>query len=257
MIVPMLKGGLCNQMFQIAAGYALSLKMKCPFGINYNLPHHCIQGYHPSKYRDTVYRNIPTTEEIPKVKYSEPRFNYNPLPETDELLYDGYFQSEKYFADCKDDIRRLFTFPEELCSNIKTTFSILKHPVVGVAVRLGDYLKYVDVFGTLELDYYERAKLHICVDDATYILVTDDANGATKKLGKALFSPLMWCNSGNEIKDLYALTLCDSIIMANSSFSWWGAWLGNEKTVVCPKTWFGPKGYHPHDDIYCKNWIRI
>ena len=79
MIIANLKGGLGNQLFQIAAGVAVAKQLGTDFAINYNLRHNCIQGFNPSKYRDTLYKNIPSTDHIPQSVYQEPHFHYSQI----------------------------------------------------------------------------------------------------------------------------------------------------------------------------------
>ena len=62
---------------------------------------------------------------------------------------------------------------------------------------------------------------------------------------------------GNQFYDMCLMTMCDDFIIANSSFSWWGAWLGNRGKVVAPKTWFGKNLNHDTKDLYCENWIKL
>ena len=65
-------------------------------------------------------------------------------------------------------------------------------------------------------------------------------------------------HNSDEIEDLYSLSQCDGVIISNSSFSWWGAWLGKKKyKVISPNRWFGPKGPKNYQDIYKKDWIKI
>ncbi len=78
------------------------------------MKHNCIQGHPPTKYRDNLYKNILVTDGEPSEKYSEPRFEYTPIPRKKDLLIDGYFQSEKYFVEFKDEIKSLFTFPDNI-----------------------------------------------------------------------------------------------------------------------------------------------
>ena len=105
MIVPHLKGGLGNQLFQIAASYAHSLDVNDNFGINYNLPHNLGQGNRAIQYKYNVFSKIKSTSIIPSNIYNEPDFSYNKIPFKKDLVLDGYFQSEKYFKDYKDLIK--------------------------------------------------------------------------------------------------------------------------------------------------------
>lgn len=88
------------------------------------------------------------------------------------------------------------------------------------------------------------------------IVCTDDIESVKKEMNfsKAIYSPF----NNNELEDLYLLTQCDASIICNSSFSWWGAYLGkNKKIVVAPKSWFASDGHKDFHDIYCKDWIII
>ena len=97
MIVPRLKGGLGNQLFQIATAYAQSKIVGTDFAINYNLENSLGAGNKCHHYKDTLYKNIPETDYIPSNVYNEPNFSYNKITDSKDLLLDGYFQSEKYF----------------------------------------------------------------------------------------------------------------------------------------------------------------
>ena len=205
MIVSNIKGGLCNQMFQIAAGYAHAQRCGTFFGINYDMQHNCIQGHPPTKYRDTLYKNILTTDGVPETVYHEPKFEYVPIPETTkDMLIDGYFQPE---------------------------------------------------------DYYERALKKFSMEkmagDSIFILCTDDIQSVNAEfnLDKLGF---IWSNAKSELEDLYIMSQCDSVIMSNSSFAWWGAYLGKRKEkVIAPGIWFGPDGPQDYHDIYLKWWEKI
>jgi hypothetical protein len=104
-----------------------------------------------------------------------------------------------------------------------------------------------------DMDYYQKAM--DIIDAEKYIIISDDIEWCKNNfLGdKFIFSPFT-----NEIEDLYLLMNCNNHIIANSSFSWWGAYLcEKDNKVVSPKTWFGPQGPQDTEDIYIKDWIKL
>lgn len=256
MIVPRLKGGLANQLFSIAAGYSKSIDLKTNFAINYNLPHAGGQGKPPIFYKDTLYQKIESTNEVPTTTFNEPSWSYSPIPNNPDMLIDGYFQSGKHFSSNKEHVKNLFTFPDEIKQKIDKALAKLSKPITGIHVRLGDYLLpgYVTTHLTCQREYFLNALKKID-NNSTLIVTTDDIESYNRyiSLPNAIIS-----NSKSEIEDLYLLSQCDNIIMSNSSFSWWGVFLGKQKNVVCtPDKWFGKDGPPNYQDIYEDSWIKI
>ena len=92
-------------------------------------------------------------------------------------------------------------------------------------------------------------------DDNEFLIFSDDLNLLKQEVNLTNFVNL---ENDNEIEDLYSLSQCDSVIISNSSFSWWGAFLGKKKEkIICPDKWFGPVGPQDSCDIYEDFWIRI
>ena len=174
------------------------------------------------------------------------------------MLLHGY-QSEKYFAEHKEDIKQLFTFPEETKLKISKTLDALKlktclyHRVVGIHVRRGDYLQHLNIHPTCTIEYYKEAISKF--RNSIFIVATDTPLWVKQNLCS---DNVVLCNSPNELEDMYMLSQCDDIIISNSTFAWWGAYLGKEKQqVIAPKIWFGPAGPQDYYDIYNKGWIQI
>ena len=130
MVINNLCGGLGNQLFQIAAGYNLAKNNNDTYAINYNLQHHTSHptGNTKHKYRDNLFSTITSTNDIlHQINIQEPNFHYAPIPYTSPgMLLHGYLQSEKYFADNKEDIKQLFTFPEETKLKVSKAIGALK-----------------------------------------------------------------------------------------------------------------------------------
>jgi hypothetical protein len=272
MVVPNLKGGLGNQMFQIACAYAYAKRLGTTFAINYNIPHHGGQGNPPSKYRDTLFKNIPTTDIVPyDIVVSEKGFTYNELPKTrGDILLDGYWQSEKYFADYRDEIEKLFYFSDADKEKWnKLTERLEPESIIGCHVRRGDYVHYEHTHPCLGRSYYneaisylERSNTIITENVVDNVVVCCDDWYALNE--ENIFTPTEYIkyystSGSNELQDLYTLSMCKRLVMSNSTFSWWAAFLGRSRgnTVVTPKRWFGKHGPQDTDDLYNTFWYKI
>ena len=167
----------------------------------------------------------------------------------------GYWQSEKYFHDVADRVRTEFIFKnidQENLAIAKEMRSSQKYTSVSLHVRRGDYIKYnMQLLGR---DYYEKAIEYIKsqVERPMFYIFSDDMDVATdivKKLNVA-YTPITINSGADSYKDMYLMSQCAHNIIANSSFSWWGAWLNNnpQKIVVAP-LW--------GKDFICDSWKTI
>lgn len=258
MIINNFMGGLGNQLFQIATGYAHAKKINSRYAINYNLNHIGFgQGHHPQKYKDTLYKKIPVTNRETTLVFEEKGFTYRPIVKMDNLCLVGYFQSDKYFKGYENQIKDLLEFEEKIRKKVNQKMSKIKKKKVGVHIRLGDYLhkQYDGVFHNIDYPTYLEKAMCLFDDNYEFLIFSDDLSLIKKTIDLENFIDL---KNVNEVEDLFALSQCDSIIMSNSSFSWWGSWLGKSKEIiVSPDQWFGPKGPKDYDDRFSENWIRI
>lgn len=250
MISCKLQGGLGNQMFQIAATYAAAKRVGDTYGFDFNECYTPQQGNTSTKYANNIFKNIEQTEiDLNKVVHlhSELNFAYHPIPRLKNSLLYGFFQSEKYFTDYKDDIMNLFNL---------NLIGLYKHEegTTAIHVRRGDYLKLPNYHPTCSIEYYTKAMEMIGKGD--FIFVSDDIEWCKEnfKGDNIRFSSLT-----NEVDDLSLIAMCDNVIMSNSSFSWWGAYLNRNKNkqVIAPKTWFGPDGPKEQQDIIPESWIKL
>ena len=188
----------------------------------------------------------------------------------------GFFQSEKYFKHIESEIRKDFTFHDEILEPVKGFLSELKDPIF-LHVRRGDpnlvdargfkwsYTQCSDQHPPQSLEYYEKA-LALFPDDQEVIVVSDSPEWVMEQ---EIFKPERFYVSSPEDKypdgsytpyvDLCIMSNCKGGIIANSSMSWWGAWLQNGAgKIVAPKMWFGP-AYADKDtkDLYCDGWEVI
>jgi hypothetical protein len=258
MITSYLQGGLGNQMFQIAAAYTLSLKLNVECKFDFKASFVSTQGYGANKYKDNIFKNVNNGEiNFSTFKqYREPEFKFNELPLVDNLVLIGNFQSEKYLPENKDELLELFNFEDEINNNIKRILleQTKGDTVTAIHVRRGDYLLNPNFHPVCSLEYYKEAIA--IIGKGKYILLSDDMDWCKKNFvgEEFIYSPFT-----NEIEDLYLMMNCDNHIIANSSFSWWGAYLSknNDNKVIAPKTWFGPNGPQDTKDIYLNKWIKI
>ena len=173
----------------------------------------------------------------------------------------GYFQSEKYFKKYESDIKKEFAFKEHVVDGARKIFDTVTSggKVVSLHVRRTDYIKLSDTHPTLTQEYWDKALEHF--PDHEVLVISDDVEWCMDNFvgGRYTFSSDMFSDIGiSPNQDMCLMTMCDGNIIANSSFSWWGAWLNQneDKKVVAPSTWFGPSGNKEWHDIYCEDWIQ-
>jgi hypothetical protein len=229
-------GWLGNQMFQYAATFAASKRVGVDCEFPENEPN-LFDIFNLSASRNTL--------ATPLV-YQEPTFEYKPIPKKDGLTLFGYFQSERYFDDFADDIRKEFTFKDSIDST--------GEGVVAVHVRRGDYTTLQDHHPLCTLDYYKRAM--DMFEGHSFLVFSDDIDWCRENIKGP---KVMYSEENSAARDLQLMASCDHNIIANSSFSWWGAWLNEnqDKKVVAPKQWFGSAKPLETRDIYCKDWITL
>lgn len=242
-------GRLGNQMFQVAAVACLAKRKN----FDLILPDKNIAVVR--KYFDIPCQDL-DENYIKKIKFKWIESDYkfqdlNNLPSCTDIL--GYLQSLKYLDDPEYIRKKLFKFNENLLEESKQKLKNKKR--IAIHVRRGDYLKYSNVHPTLDCEYYFKA-LKIIKDqdpEASPIIFTDD------KIWCQNFLPNLEIFQGEEILDLCMMSICDHIVIANSSFSWWAAWLGEKKgrQVIAPQKWFGQDGPKDWSDLYNKNWRII
>lgn len=254
-------GHLGNQMFQYAAIKSLSIKHKRDFVI----PPKEIFGKHYSlKLRSSIDNcfNLNCVRNITNFStYQESHFHFDSKlyeePPKENIDLFGYFQSEKYFKEIEDEIRKDFTFKDEIYSPTKEQFNSIvgSSSVISLHIRRTDYTTNPN-HPTQSKEYYLSSLEKLDPSLPVIILSDDPAWCKTQEI----FSDdrFLISESNNCYVDLCLMTLCDYHIIANSSFSWWGAWLSNSKQVIAPKNWFGGECINNSTkDLYCSNWIIL
>lgn len=249
-------GGLGNQMFQIATTHALALRNNDISGFYFDACSTPLQGFTSTKYKENIFSKIIDCKDYNfRCVYSEPKFSYDELPYTKDLKLDGYFQSEKYFIDYKQEIIDLFQISANDIIKVKEFFSwwgVYDKPITSVHIRRGDYLKLQDFHHVCEIDYFKNAIAEI--GDSYFVFISDDMEWVKQNFNDKDY---IFSDFNDELLDLTIMTQCDNNIISNSSFSWWGAYLNKNKhkKVIAPSKWFGPLGPKDQIDIIPENWI--
>ena len=282
MIITKIYGGLGNQMFQYALGRSLSsyqnvdLKLDISSFENYKLHN----GYRLNKFN--ILENLANTKEIKELKGNNNliiRFLRNRhifhkktyYPEKERTVFDpyvfkkskiylaGYWQNSNYFQRIREILIKEFTLKDNLSSSAKIILNnILKNNSVSIHVRRGDYLNHSEI-GVLDTEYYRKAIQYIkdiISEDLFFFVFSDDISWC-KKYIRFMENVHFVENTKNELEDLCLMKNCKNNITANSSFSWWGAWLNTNKNkvVISPDKWvtYNPKNHKWVPD----DWITL
>ena len=261
MIYGVLQGGLGNQLFQIFNTIAYAIRHKKSFGFS-NIS---MLGKRIT-YWDTFFTSINNftynvSESITMLntfQYFEPCFEYTEIVINTEsnILFHGYYQSDKYFSDYYSTICKLIRLEkqqEHILSKYKSFFDIEDFPIiVSIHIRRGDYVHLQEYHCLQHFEYYRKSIEYMVKEtnvDQLKILYFSDSMKDIEELIIQLkneFPLCLFISVPDEILDweqLLIMSLCDHHIIANSTFSWWGAYFGkNEKKKICyPLNWFGPK----------------
>lgn len=292
MITVILSGGIGNQMFQYAAGRALSMQLKTDLQVD---PYLLIRKKTASTTRGfdlkifdikaqetSSLKNKLISKSLSYLKRYELEFfiyeKLNVLRDKRAEKYDasfehlknnttlfGYFQNENYFSSIADIIRKDFDFmPPQDSQNLNMCTDIKRNNSVAVHIRRGDYLNSTGNLANLDLDYYKRA-IHFIKErkqNLVFYFFSDDVEWVKQNISISdLSCKYIDFNTGeNSFRDMQLMSLCKHNIIANSSFSWWSAWLNSnsEKIVIAPKIWYKksisdnyPDGFIP------KEWIIL
>ncbi|MFY9241427.1 MAG: alpha-1,2-fucosyltransferase [Polaribacter sp.] len=267
MIIVRIVGGLGNQMFQYA--YAKSLQQKgykVRIDISKFKNYKLHGGYHLDKYNIDIETSSSFSNLITRLGFRRSAkeksllFDEKFLKLPEKEYVKGYFQTEKYFKEIKNIIYNQFQIKNTLSeSTISYKKEIEKYKnACSIHVRRGDFIsdkKANKVHGTCTLDYYEKAIefLNSQFKEVHFFIFSDDILWAKKNLKIENVTFINHKTIPHE--DLLLMSLCRFNITANSSFSWWGAWLNKHKSkvVIAPKQWFVDK----ENEVACNNWIQL
>lgn len=258
MITTRLVGGLGNQLFQWACGRNLQ-KL---YGHKLQYDDHIELS---NRKRD-IYRFMKLNLENPDLvkdtgDYSQfvrvvDSFSYDNFKSIDfsdlSTIYylDGYWQGEKYFQEVADQVRYELQPSQDFIEEYK-----IPEDSLSIHVRRTDYLNLQDYHPVQTLSYYEEA-VDLLGHTGNIYVFSDDIEWCKQNFK---FKNMSFVHMPDPIMDLWLMSLCKKNVIANSTFSWWAAWINNhqDKQVVCPKRWFGPKAPYSDKDILDNNWIKI
>lgn len=191
------------------------------------------------------------------------KFDYGNVTRNEDGFYDGYWQNENKFLPIRDKILEAFSFPKfNDNKNIELAELITNKRAVSCHVRRGDYLKD-PLYGVCTSEYYVKAidEINKRVSPELYCVFSDDIKWCKENLGEIIGKDkeivfVDWNKGENSFRDMQLMSLCNHNIIANSSFSWWGAWLNNheDKVVIAPSVWMNKPMVN---DPLCDSWIRI
>lgn len=291
MIILHLAGGLGNQMFQYAFGRANAKKIGADLKLELTNPTLIIHnGFELERifiiqaseatqadmqavlgiYRHRLIRKVFKATGLSKIFKSpcieEPHFHFNAafLNIPDNSYVSGYWQSEKYFLEIENEIHSDFVFKLPMSQqNADVAETISKTNSVSLHVRRNDFANNSRInatHGLCSLEYYQAAIRYVTeqVEQPHFFIFSDDIAWAKENLKIDFPHQCIDHNKGLEsYNDMRLMSLCKHNIIANSSFSWWGAWLNNnpQKIVVAPKNWFSNKSNI--EDLIPKSWVRL
>lgn len=280
-IVVALEGGLGNQMFQYAAGRALSLRVGAPLALDLRpLLRQGQRAYGLGAFR-LGEATLITEGELPgragkfrrwlrKLTGGGQTFREAGFPYDDTIRQvnaparlEGYYQSERYFADAAEVIRADFTAPAEESGRLDALAARLlpSGPKLSLHIRRGDYTNpaTMAVHGLMGPDYYDRARRLVAerTGPSTACVFTDDPAWVRANLELPADSVFISEHTGSAVEDLILMSRCSHHVTANSSFSWWGAWLNPkpDKVVVTPARWFQPAAGLDTRDLRPEGWL--
>ena len=278
-----LAGGLGNQMFQFAAGYSIARKNNVELSLdlrryNRRIDHNGFELQNvfdiyskvnilnnPVNFSFTNFKEFFNKIDITYGNFKEQHFHY-----TNEILnipkhcrLNGYWQSELYFKSYAQEIREIFSFFNKLDKkNLLIAKDIKKNDSISIHIRRGDYLLKQNYNFNQDLrEYYIKAieESSKYFSDPKYFIFTDDPLWVTENFIVDYSHIVVDINHGaKSFFDMYLMSLCKANIIANSSFSWWGAWLNNkkDKIIYAPNNWFKDKSICT-DDLFPNSWKII
>lgn len=275
-----LSGGLGNQMFQFATGYTLAKKNNVKLSLDlrrfsrrkdhngFELQN-VFDIYSKVKFLDNPlnfylinFKEILHKIDFTYKKFNEPHYHYTKMISnvSKHSKLNGYWQSELYFQNYADEIKKIFSFSKQLNEkNSLIANEIKQNQSISIHIRRGDYLLPNNSNHNTDLrKYYLKAieKTSKFYNSPKYFIFTDDPSWVSRNFTlDYLFKIVNINHQTQSFFDMYLMSLCKSNIIANSSFSWWGAWLNNnkDKVVYAPKNWFKDKRIST-DDLIPKSW---
>ena len=254
-------GQLGNQMFQYASlrGIASNRSYSCIWpnytdpiddGIGNWIKTELTNPFLPSQPVGQI--NTQRYIQEPHYHFSQDLFDNCP----DNVSLFGFFQSEKYFKDIDQEIRKDFKFREEIENPCLEMMNNIDSSPIALHIRRGDFLINSANHFNQSLQYYEESLKKF--DSNRQVIIFSDDTAWCKKQNLFEDDRFLVSEEQDQYHDMCLMSLCSDFIIANSSFSWWGAWLANKGKVIAPSKWFGPNNANNNTkDLYCDHWEVI
>ncbi len=283
MIATRLMGGLGNQMFQYAAARRLAIKHDTELVLDlswfarqpradtarrYELDSFPIVGRHTSRPVEggrlsRILATLKAANTPHRMVEHGPRLQAEVLDAPNDTLLVGYWQSEKYFLDEEAQIRRDFAFDAPVSPRARALAESIDGSAVSMHVRRGDYVSHGrarQFHGVLPIDYYERAAAVLSerVRNPHFHVFSDDPDWCRTNIKLPSTTTFVSHAGSTPYEDMFLLSVCSHHIIANSSFSWWGAWLSTSpgKMVIAPRMWFADETQDT-SDLVPESWTRL
>ena len=281
-----LSGGLGNQLFQYAAGRALTIRLQTYLVLDLSWFANQKErsfSLSPFQIHAQTYSQFPRLATslqgtISKISrrlmpramgvrvWREPHFNYSEefVKLTEPVYMEGYWQSERYFSEIRPLLLEEITLKDPMPSECMALFETIRScNAICVHVRRGDYLSNpvaAKVHGICPADYYHLSVTELCAGlaDPHCFIFSDDPVWVRNSLTFDCPTTVVDLNSPNDAHfDLMLMAACQHFVIANSSLSWWGAWLGShsDKVVIAPKRWFLTQDKNT-SDLLPESWLK-
>ncbi len=297
MIIVRLAGGLGNQLFQYAFARGVSSRMKTDFKLDttpfdtyyihhkYSLDNFNIKqsfakdsdffGFvwmrKHNKFFEVFYRHLRLKSKLMPFYRTEKQFHFDPSVFTKNNTYfDGAWVTEKYFKEIRSELLEELTINKPLSDYSQNIFKeIQEFTAISIHVRRADYVTGSTfasapiIHGTCSMDYYKTEIDYITKHEKNphFFIFSDDYDWSVENF-KSLSYPVTCIKNGADknYEDIFLMSNCKHNIIANSTFSWWGAWLNksDEKIVIAPKKWFNTqKATTSTEDVIPDTWIKL
>ena len=238
-------GGLGNQLFQVSNGYGYCRKHNIDNLYLDSSTWFGHQGNNGFTYKDTIFKSFEFGAAITRniIGIHENNFNYEDFV-GDNVCFNGYFQSLKYFEGYQEDFKDLLILP-----NVDR--SCIKPKNVAFHIRRGDYLQFKNIHYVCDTEYFN--KCFEMFEDYQINVFTDSPEYVLEEFKHQEFNLIQ---TTSELNDLTLMSLHDNMVISNSSFSWWASFLGKKKErIISPSKWFADG--REATDIFRNEFIRI
>lgn len=259
-------GAIGNQLFQYATLYSIgkinNYEIKIPkTEEHFDEGANRIQHYFLNCF-DNISTEILTEEDIKLIKYKAHdenaiSYNKNIFNIPDFTTLEGYFQSYKYFNIFEKSLKKQLQFKSSIKNSVYKKYNLNYKNFSSVHLRCGDYAHRQNHHPVMNKDYYEKA--FDIIDSSDYLVFSDSIDYAKNVFSQFKNINFIYIENNHAFEDMYLMSICKNNILANSSFSWWAAWLNENNKVVAPKNWLGPayNGKWNLNDLIPKEWNII